>query len=44
MELGIPPAWQMLALGLLIALAALARQALRSAAAGIDTRNVGSAE
>jgi len=44
MELGIPPAWQMLALGLLIAVAALARQALRPAAAGIDTRNVGSAE
>jgi len=44
MELGIPPAWQMLALGLLIAVAALARQALRPAAAGIDAPNVGSAE
>ena len=44
LELGIPPAWQMLTLGLLIAVAALARQALRPAAAGIDAPNVGSAE
>jgi hypothetical protein len=33
LELGIPPAWQVLALGLLIAIAAFARQALQPGAA-----------
>jgi sulfoxide reductase heme-binding subunit YedZ len=39
--LGVSPAWQILALGLLIALAAASRQALRLRAAGIDARKVG---
>jgi methionine sulfoxide reductase heme-binding subunit len=39
--LGIPPAWTVLALGLLIAAAAFARQALRRGAAGLDVRKAG---
>jgi sulfoxide reductase heme-binding subunit YedZ len=39
--LGIPPALQILALGLLIALAAAARQAPRLEAAGVDARKAG---
>ena len=39
--LGISPAWEVLALGLLIALAAASRQAPRLRAAGLDTRKIG---
>jgi sulfoxide reductase heme-binding subunit YedZ len=39
--LGMPPAWTILALGLLIAVAALAQQALRPAVAGLDARKIG---
>ena len=41
LELGIPPAWQILALGLLIAVAAFAQRALRAGARGIRARDVG---
>ncbi len=41
LDLGIPPAWQILALGLLIAAAAFTRQALRLSAAGLDARKIG---
>jgi len=40
-DLGIPPAWQMLALGLAIALAVVTRQALRLRAAGFHARKTG---
>jgi methionine sulfoxide reductase heme-binding subunit len=39
--LGIPPAWTILALGLLIAVAAFTRQALRLRVAGLDARKTG---
>ncbi len=39
--LGISPAWKILVLGLLIALAAASRQAPRHRAAGFDTRKIG---
>jgi methionine sulfoxide reductase heme-binding subunit len=38
--LGIPPPWTMLALGLLIAVAALARQTLRLGVAGLDASKI----
>jgi sulfoxide reductase heme-binding subunit YedZ len=41
LELGIPPAWQILALGLLIAVAAFTRHAPRVGAAGSGARNAG---
>jgi sulfoxide reductase heme-binding subunit YedZ len=41
LELGLSPAWQVLALGLLIAVAAFARQTLRLRAAGFDAPKVG---
>jgi sulfoxide reductase heme-binding subunit YedZ len=41
LELGVPPAWQILALGLLIAAAAFAQQAIRLRAAGFEARKVG---
>jgi sulfoxide reductase heme-binding subunit YedZ len=41
LELGLPPAWEILALGLLIAGAAFARQTLGVAASGAGARNVG---
>jgi methionine sulfoxide reductase heme-binding subunit len=41
LELGVPPAWQILALGLLIAAAAFAQQAVRSRAAGFAARRAG---
>ena len=39
--LGIPPVWTILALGLLIAVAAFARQALRLGLAGLDATKIG---
>jgi sulfoxide reductase heme-binding subunit YedZ len=39
--LGISPAWQILALGLLIAVAAFTKRALRLRAAGFDARKIG---
>src|SRR5713101_5045078 len=39
--LGIPPAWTVLALGLLIAIAVVIQQALRLAGAGLDIRKIG---
>ncbi len=39
--LGIPPAWQILALGLLIVLAAASRRAPRLDLAGLDARKSG---
>ena len=39
--LGIPPAWTLLALGLLIAVAAFTQQALRLRVAGLDARKIG---
>ncbi len=41
LDLGIPPAWQILALGLLVAVAAFIQQALRLRAAGFDARKIG---
>jgi methionine sulfoxide reductase heme-binding subunit len=41
LELGLPPAWEILALGLLIAGAAFARQTLGVGASGAGARNVG---
>jgi methionine sulfoxide reductase heme-binding subunit len=41
LDLGLSPAFEMLALGLLIAVAAFIQQALRSRAAGFKTRKVG---
>ncbi len=41
LDLGIPPAWQVLALGLLAAAAAFVRQALLPGAAGLDARKIG---
>jgi sulfoxide reductase heme-binding subunit YedZ len=41
LDLGIAPAWQILALGLLIAVAAFTQQALRLRAAGLDARKIG---
>jgi len=41
LDLGVPPAWQLLALGLLIAVAAFAQQALHPRAARLDARKVG---
>ena len=41
LDLGIPPAWQILALGLLIAVAAFTQQALRLRAAGFEARKIG---
>jgi len=40
-DLGIPPAWQILLLGLLIAVAAFARQAFRLGASGVGARKTG---
>jgi methionine sulfoxide reductase heme-binding subunit len=40
LELGIPPAWEILALGLLIAAAAFAQQTLRVGARDVGARNV----
>jgi len=39
--LGIPPAWTILALGLVIAMATFAQQALRLRVAGLDARKIG---
>jgi hypothetical protein len=39
--LGISPAWEVLALGLLIALAAAGRQAVRRKSASLDARKIG---
>jgi sulfoxide reductase heme-binding subunit YedZ len=39
--LGIPPVWTILVLGLLIAVAAFAQQALRLRVAGLDARKIG---
>ena len=41
LDLGVSPAWQILALGLLIALAAFIQQALGFRAAGIEAREIG---
>jgi methionine sulfoxide reductase heme-binding subunit len=41
LELGVPPAWEILALGLLIAVAAFVRQTVRVGAGGVGARNVG---
>jgi sulfoxide reductase heme-binding subunit YedZ len=41
LDLGVPPAWTILALGLLIALAAASRRATRLAAAGLKAREIG---
>jgi methionine sulfoxide reductase heme-binding subunit len=41
LDLGIPPAWQVLALGLLAAAAAFVRQVFRPRAAGLDARKIG---
>jgi sulfoxide reductase heme-binding subunit YedZ len=41
LALGIPPAWKILVLGLLIALGATGRQALRLKAASVDARKIG---
>jgi sulfoxide reductase heme-binding subunit YedZ len=41
LDLGVPPAWQILALGFLIAVAAFAWQALRRGAAGFGARKIG---
>jgi hypothetical protein len=41
LDLGLAPAWQILALGLLIAVAAFTKRALRLRAAGFDARKIG---
>jgi hypothetical protein len=41
LALGIPAAWQILALGLLIAVGAFTQQALRPRAAGFEARKIG---
>jgi predicted signal transduction protein with EAL and GGDEF domain len=41
LDLGVPPAWQVLGLGLLFTLAAAGRQAFRVKAARLQPREVG---
>jgi hypothetical protein len=41
LDVGIPPAWQVLAFGLLFAAGAAGRQALRIRRAGVEARQVG---